>query len=133
MARPLRCYIAASWTQRHRLRGVRDQLVELGLSVTSTWIDANHGYTDKPFPAEAGRDYRQIDKADFLILDTTDTESQGGRDWEAGYATGRGKRVLRVGPSITPFHTTVNLGFESWSACLGHLATALEHADVRNN
>jgi nucleoside 2-deoxyribosyltransferase len=105
----------------------------LGIRVNSRWIDSDHGYDDVPFIQEANRDYWDIDRADFVIIDTGDTDTKGGRDWESGYATGRGKRVVRVGPIITPFHARVNLGFESWGACLAHFATAIEHADARDN
>lgn len=133
MARVLKVYIAASWQNRFRLREVREQLKELNIKVTSQWIDFDRGYSDGDFTEEANRDYRDIDSADFLIIDTTDTATRGGREWEGGYATGRGKRVARVGPIITPFHARTNLGFESWDALLAYFATAMEHADARDN
>jgi hypothetical protein len=80
---------------------------------------------------EARRDYGDIDRAHFMILDTFGP-SKGGREWEGGYAIGKGKRVLRVGPAIIPFHQ-LPLSFEDWDACLAHLANSLEHADVREN
>lgn len=136
----LKCYIAASWQNRFRLRETRKRLADLNIRVTSQWIDFDRGYgtgegmTHAEDLQEANRDYHDIDTADFLIIDTTDTNSRGGRDWEGGYATGRGKRVIRVGPVITPFHARVNLGFESWDACLSYLATAMvERADARSN
>ena len=133
MGRSLKAYIAASWTQRERLRGIRTQLMELGIRVNSRWIDLSCAYDELPFVQEANRDYWDIDRADFLIIDTTDTDTRGGRDWEAGYATGKGKRIIRVGPTITPFHARVNLGFENWGACLAHFATAIEHGTRRDN
>lgn len=131
--RALKVYIAASWPNRFRLREVRKQLADLNIRVTSQWIDFDHGYSDADFTQEANRDYHDIDISDFLIIDTTDTQTRGGREWEGGYATGRGKRVIRVGPIITPFHARVNLGFESWDACLTYLAQQMEHADARDN
>jgi hypothetical protein len=128
--------MAGAWVDAPRLSGVRQRLKELGFEITSQWIDLALGgrpYTiDKIGMAkEARRDYADIDKADFLILDTFGP-SKGGREWEGGYAIGRGKRVMRVGPAITPFHE-LPLAFEDWDMCLGYLATALEHADVREN
>jgi hypothetical protein len=84
------------------------------------------------FEQEARRDYHDIDKSDFLLIDTFGA-SRGGREWEGGYATGQGKRVVRVGPVITPFHAVVNLSFPDWAACVAYFATAMEVADVRNN
>lgn len=131
--RQLTAYIAASWTQREKLRGIRRQLQALGIRVTSQWIDTSYGYDDGDFPREANRDMADVRRADFLILDTQDKDSRGGRDWEAGYAVGLGKRIVRCGPVITPFHTHVNLGFADWPALLGYFATAMEHANDRDN
>ena len=129
----LTVYLAGSWTQREKLRVIRAQLDTLGLHVRSQWLDFNCGYYDQDFRVEAERDYNDIRRSDFLILDTDDIDTKGGRDWEAGYATGIGKRVLRVGPVITPFHAVIPLGFASWETCLAYLATAIEHADAKNN
>ena len=134
--RKLRVYVAGAWVDAARLAGVRQQLQEIGLEVTSQWIDLALGgrpYTiDQPgMLKEARRDYGDIDKADFLIIDTFGA-SKGGREWEGGYAIGRGKRVMRVGPAITPFHE-LPLTFDDWSAAITYLATSLEHADVRQN
>lgn len=129
MARKLAVYIAASWQNRFRLRDVRQRLAELGVKVTSRWIDFDREYCDGDFQLEARRDYADIDKASCLIIDTTDEASRGGREWEAGYATGRGIRVIRVGPVITPFHAAVKLAFPDWNRLLAHFATAIEHGD----
>jgi len=138
--RALKCYIAASWQNRFRLRETRKQLAGLNIRVTSQWIDFDRGYgtgegqSNTEDLHEANRDYHDIDVADFLIIDTTDTATRGGREWEGGYATGRGKRVMRVGPIITPFHARVNIGFETWDACLSYLATVMgEREDGHRN
>lgn len=137
--RPLKVYIAASWQNRFRLRETRKQLADLNIRVTSQGIDfdrghgTGEGHSSQEDIQEANRGYHDIDVSDFVIIDTTDTATRGGREWEGGYATGRGKRVMRVGPVLTPFHARVNLGFESWDACLTYLATAMEHSDGRRN
>lgn len=135
MGRKLRVYMAGAWVDAKRLAGPRQQLRELGFEVTSEWLDL--ALNGKPYEGghekEARRDYANIDKADFLIIDTLSTGTRGGREWEGGYATGRGKRVMRVGPSIIPFHSVLHKVFPDWESCLTYLATALEHADVREN
>lgn len=133
MARNVVAYIAASWPRREYLRGIRIQLRALGIRVSSQWLDSVNAYDEGDFVAEAKRDYGDLDRADFVILDTTDMDTRGGRDWEAGYATGKGKRLIRVGPIITPFHAGIKLGFGGWASCVAHLASAIEHSDVRNN
>ncbi len=126
-------YIAASWQNRFKLRTIRNRFNSIGVAVSSQWIDFDREYTDGDFGAEADRDYGDIEASNYLILDTTDTATKGGREWEAGYATGIGLHILRVGPVITPFHARVNRSFEDWGACISWFATAMEHADVRDN
>jgi len=131
--RHLRIYIAGAWGDKERLKGERKRLEGLGFIVTSEWLDITRGYTEGwQGDQEAKRDYRNLDKADFTIIDTFGA-TRGGREWEGGYTVGKGKRVVRVGPIITPFHAAVNLGFESWDACISYFATAMETADARNN
>ena len=127
-------YIAASWQNRFRLREIRTRLADVGIVVNSQWIDFDREYTEGDFGEEADRDYSDIKAADFLILDTTDRATRGGREWEAGYATGLGKHIWRVGPVITPFHVRVQRAFVSgWGDCLEYLRIGKEHADARDN
>src|SRR5574341_719351 len=130
-------YIAASWQNRIKLREIRRRLAEIGITVSSQWIDFDRDYTDtnenEEWVTEAYRDYDDIDFSDLLIIDTTDTATRGGREWEAGYATGLGMRVLRVGPVITPFHASVYKSFEDWNSCISWFATSQEHADAIDN
>ena len=115
---PIKIYIAASWTNRFRLREIRDQFAKMGIEITSQWIDFDRGYGDGDFSEEAFRDYEDITNSHILIIDTTDKETRGGREWEGGYATGIGRSVYRVGPVITPFHEAVEESFNSWEDCL---------------
>lgn len=126
-------YIAASWKNRFKLREIRRRLQEIGINVSSQWIDLDREYADGDFGTEADRDYGDIDTSDFLILDTTDQATKGGREWEAGYATGLGLAIYRVGPIITPFHARVDRSFEDWDSCISWFATEMEHAPRRDN
>ena len=135
MARRLRVYIAGAWVDMPRLREMRDEMTKLGFIVTSRWMDQvgrDYSATVPEFVKEANKDLEDIDKADFLIVDTFG-ETRGGREWESGYAHGRGKRLLRVGPIRNPFHTKAALAFDDWTGALSYLAVALEHADARDN
>lgn len=129
MARRLRVYVAGAWVDMPRLREMRDELTKLGFVVTSRWMEQvgrDYSGTENEFIKEAQKDLEDIDKADFLIVDTFG-ETRGGREWETGYAYGRGKRVLRVGPIRNPFHTRAALAFIDWTGALSYLAVALEH------
>lgn len=126
-------YIAASWKNRFKLREIRRKFNEIGITVSSQWIDFDREYTEGDFGLEANRDYIDIDVSDYLIIDTTDTATKGGREWEAGYATGLGLPVFRVGPIITPFHASVSRSFKDWDACISWFAVAMEHSDAKDN
>lgn len=130
--RHLRIYIAGAWDDKERLRGERKRLEDLGFIVTSEWLDINRPYADWHGDQEARRDYRNLDRSDFTIIDTFGA-TRGGREWEGGYTVGRGKRIVRVGPIVTPFHAACNLGFENWDALVSYFAIQTEHADARNN
>jgi hypothetical protein len=134
--RQLKYYLAGAWVDAARLVGCRQRLTEIGFECTSQWLEfslSGRPYTidSTGMQREARRDYADIDRAHFMILDTFGS-SKGGREWEGGYCIGKGKRVMRVGPAVTPFHQ-LPLSFDSWDALIAHLATALEHADVRQN
>lgn len=132
--RKLRVYMAGAYVDAERLVGVKRRMQEIGFEVTSRWIGkaaAGKPY-ESDFSDEAKVDYADIDKADFLIIDTFG-KTRGGREWEGGYAIGKGKRVMVVGPVIHPFHAMCRLRFPDWEAALAYLAQRLEHGDVRED
>lgn len=114
-------YVAGAWVDMLRLREERAKLEQLGYIVTSRWMEqVNRPYSDttEMFQQEADKDYADITRADFLIIDTLSTGTRGGREWEGGFATGSGKPVFRVGPVIIPFHTRVTGSFSDWDQAL---------------
>lgn len=128
--RQLRVYMAGSYADRPRLRLMRAKLEELGFIVTSRWLNNTDDYGLEI--TEATNDVGDINRSDFVITDTFGA-SRGGRDFECGYAYGINKRVLRVGPVVNPFNNLAKQVFADWDALLAHLATSMEHADVRRN
>jgi nucleoside 2-deoxyribosyltransferase len=102
---PLRVYLAARYSRLPELRRYRAQLEELGMEVTSRWLHGDHQLPDGAEDAElAGRlaseDLLDIDAADAAVVfgEAPRCATRGGRNVEAGYALGRHKAVIWVGP-----------------------------------
>ena len=125
-------YLAGLFESRARLRVERDRLIVAGLTVNSTWLDAPEDVTyakpEAPYGQIARKDLDEVDAADLLILDTLDVTPRGGREFEAGYAVGRGKPVLVVGPARNVFHHLF-LRFESWDDLFASGVDPVEEAD----
>ena len=110
-------YLAGLFDSRARLRAERARLIAAGLAVNSTWLDApedaSYAKPEAPLGQIATKDLDEIDAADLLIVDTLDVTPRGGREFEAGFAVGRGKPVLVIGPARNVFHHLCPR-FESW-------------------
>jgi nucleoside 2-deoxyribosyltransferase len=118
----VRVYLAAPYAARAQVRTYRDELVRVGFSVTSSWLDETHeigsgtvgAATDLPpddVAAHASIDLYDIDRSDLLVVLTADqsdmvggTGTSGGRHVETGYAIGKGLPVLVVGEPENVFH-----------------------------
>jgi len=103
------CYIAGSFSDRPRLRGIRDELAALGIACTSRWLDNDGDET-----GWAERDLADIGAARTVILFTDVPSSAGGMHWECGYAYGCGMRIIGVGPKTNLFHTLIADWYPAW-------------------
>lgn len=145
----LRVYIAGFFDTKDRLHPVRDALTSLGYVVTSTWLDEVQtdvapgkvsttiaealekykGTKHEDYLSYAVRDVKDIDRSDFLIVDTFDITPRGGREVEVGYAIGTGKPFFVVGPERNVFHKLAKDTFSSWDSAIEFLKGQLS---VRN-
>lgn len=105
MTRPLRVYMAGRYRDLDKLAGEREKFRSAGIEVTSTWLDnAEEGMA---FQDVAVIDLEDVDRADVLVLYTEPYGTPvpgGGRHVEFGYALGRGKECVLVGPLENIFH-----------------------------
>lgn len=117
----IKCYIAGAWVDVERIVKARVLMEAAGWEVTSHWIDLalSRAYTapGNEMVIEAQRDYDDIDRSQAVIVDTLTDRTRGGREWEGGYAIGKGRLVYVVGPARTPFHYAVTRRFETWEEC----------------
>lgn len=95
----LRVYLAAAYTERRRMRTVREILEDNQVAVTSRWIDYDFEAEDAPgSPWEYAQvDLEDLNAADALVAYVGEASTSGGYWTEVGYALGRGKPVVAVG------------------------------------
>ena len=114
----MRCYLAGRYAEKNRLNQLASQLRELGVSITSSWLEEAHPPESKlkdidrvKLPKYPQRDLDDIDAADILIFFSEDPDTatvRGGRHVEFGYALAKGKPILVVGPLENIFHYLSN-------------------------
>lgn len=113
-------YLAASWRMKLVMQEYRDQLEGVGMRVTSRWIDSpDHEEGHVPGTLSnmhrGVQDIQDIDAADTLIAFTSIPSTTGGMHVEFGYALGKGKTVIVVGPYTNIFHRQAKLQFDNWN------------------
>jgi len=108
----MKFYLASRGQNKRRLNALADVLTALGHEVVSTWHTRPYkaGDSDALIKRRGAayyvvkRDTSEIDACDVLILYTFGCElTPGGLHFEAGYAKGKDKHVLLMGPVINPF------------------------------
>jgi hypothetical protein len=144
----MRVYLAARYSRRVELCGYREELSEVGIAVTSNWLDGPRqraiagkvlGERDEAIIEAGGGALEAIelrrlcavqDTADVAAADTfvTFTEppdasaSRGGRHVEFGLALATHKRIVVIGPVENVFHALTEVErFDTWDDALAHL------------
>lgn len=145
-------YLAARYSRRKELVEYREQLQALGHRVTSIWLNGGHQIDEAGVPIgedgeqlfESGiddphavklreffaqEDLNDIEFADVLIAFTEpprSTTSRGGRHVEMGYALGRYKPVIVVGPQENVFCYLPQVSvYSTWDEALSEIHSAL--------
>jgi len=141
----MRVYLAARYSRRVELCGYREELREVGIAVTSNWLDGPRqraiagkvlGERDEAVIEAGGDALKAIelrrmcavqDVEDVRAADTfvTFTElpdaraGRGGRHVEFGLALAAGKRIIVIGPVENVFHALAGVErFERWDEAL---------------
>ena len=110
----MRIYLAGRYSRRRELQQYGKRLEAAGHRIVSSWVDGHHESrpnvdataTDEERGMWADEDLTDIEIADLLILFTEKESigySRGGRFGEMGYALGRRKDVIVVGPRENVF------------------------------
>src|SRR6266702_6113809 len=111
----LKVYVAAASYRQREARNLFRRLERHGLEVTGTWVFKRSLGEVETFPTEAARDLAQIDEADLVVTLTENPRARrpkyttGGRHVECGYALGKGRPLVVVGPKENVFHYLPNV------------------------
>lgn len=142
----MQIYLAARFDRRDQLRGYRDELNDMGIAVSSRWLD-NHGMGERDdatngvviyTPADLARcaieDLDDIEAADVFVTFTETPDvgyTSGGRHVELGFALALNIPVLIVGPRENVFHDLVETDelvaqVQTWEQAVRYLDRMLE-------
>lgn len=115
-------YLAARYSRKEEIKSKSLILKELGIGVTSNWLDEPASNNGLGSGKAAIQDIEDIQKADEFILfseSPTELHVRGGRHFETGYAYGIGKRITIVGPKENTFHFLKDITiFNTWEEFL---------------
>ena len=125
----MKCYLAAQFARQAEMRHYRNDLEEIGWSVTSSWLDSEGALFSFGSDANAQEDRFDIDGCDALILfsgppyyGTFEEAVRGSRHVEFGYAWGIGKLVFVIGPYENLFQKMPHVHhFDSWEQFLSYI------------
>lgn len=131
----MRIYLASRFGRQHELRGYRDELVAMGHTVTSRWLDeeTQAGDTGAEGSVETRRGFAEVDLHDLIAADAvvsfTEAPSaapaRGGRHVEFGVGWALGKVLIVVGHRENVFHCLREVEFaETWDDAKGIIALA---------
>lgn len=113
----MKVYLAASFTNRDKIRPIASKLWEQGHEITSSWL---HEVAKPPKMTQdvfwrklAIKDLTEIKGADLLICFVDGIS--GGKNVELGYALGQhqGKEIWVVGKINNVFHTLADKTFRN--------------------
>ena len=108
----LKVYLAGRYSLLKELKEESKKFEAAGIEITSRWLDNKEDGLS--FKDVAMLDIEDVDKADAVVLFSEPygtMVSGGGRHVEFGYAMGRGKKLVVVGPleNIFHWHPDVNI------------------------
>lgn len=117
----MRWYIASPWVNRAKARLVRSDLLAMGHSVSSAWLD---GPDTGSLPndrmvaiSEALADEREVRGCEGLLTLTVPGTEGTGHIAEFGMALILGKFLVVAGPVKSIFHHRADFIFASWEEC----------------
>lgn len=116
----MKIYTAATFSEQKRIRQQKEQLIQLGHNVLSTWLEEQvkpGGMTDEQFGRKmAAKDLQEIRAADCVILDLENPSKTMGKMVEFGFALAHHKLIYAVGtpPTGSIFVLLADKVFESW-------------------
>lgn len=100
----MKIYTAASFVEQKRIREMKEQLIQQGHTVLSTWLEEAvrpDGMSEEQFETKmAIKDLQEVSAADCVILDTASPSKTSGKMIEVGFALAKHKLLYVVGQII---------------------------------
>ena len=110
----MQIYLAARFSEKDRMKNIREFLEGYGHQITSTWLDEEyapttqlHEVTEEFKIKTAEKDIEDIMQSELILffsVDPTLATVRGGRHFEAGYGYANGIPLWIVGPRENIFH-----------------------------
>lgn len=116
----MKIYIAATFSEQKRIRKYKEQLIQMGHSVLSTWLEEQlrpAEISDEQFNRKmAAKDLQEINACDCFILDLNAPSLTLGKAVEYGFALKSHKLLYIVGPPVSNsiFLLLADMRFEDW-------------------
>ena len=118
----MRIYTAATFSEQVRIRSKKEQLIQMGHTITSTWLEESLYVRPDGMPEEvfehkmAIKDLQEIAMADCFIVDVDNPSKTAGKMVETGFALARHKLIYVVGvpPAHSIFLSLADKHFNSW-------------------
>ena len=126
----MKVYLAGSTKNIEYLRVIKQRLEMCpGVSVSSTWLDVAHQYSDlrctrEHLLRETKRDLEEIAQADLVIVDREGRSYGKITEQGAALVTGRPVWLVRKSPIPNAFDVLAQKIFPTWCACLAELGDA---------
>ncbi len=124
----MKIYTAATFAEQARIRAHKEQLLQLGHTITATWLEESLFVRPEGMPEEtferkmAIKDLQEVSMADCLILDVENPSRTAGKMVECGFALAKHKLVYVVGtpPPHSIFLLLADKHFPDWDVLLTH-------------
>ena len=127
----MKLYTAATFAEQARIRANKEALLQLGHTITSTWLEESLFVRPEGMPEDvferkmAIKDLQEVAMADCLILDVENPSRTAGKMVEVGFALAKHKLVYVVGipPPHSIFLLLADRHFKDWSELLEYFKT----------
>jgi len=116
----MKIYTAATFSEQKRIRAMKEQLVQMGHNVLSTWLDEvvrPDGIDEVEFERKmAMKDLQEVAASDCVILDMASPSRTAGKMIETGFAIAKHKLLYVVGdkPDHAIFLHLADRHFKNW-------------------
>ena len=126
----MKVYLAAPFIDQEVTRQRRQELISIGIEVTSRWLDEDSSLPQEHgerFSSCAAIDLEDINAADYFVVSGENVSRTGGKHFETGFAFANGKNIILFESRENVFHSLPQIRFEkNWDAAKESLVRIME-------